>query len=312
MAGPFTHMLVCQAAQHSLPSLPRQILAANECFLLLGSVSPDLASVSDKVHGTNWSDRMHDGSLNRLVVPIFQDLKTAHCRDARIAWLFGYVAHIVADVVVHPVVRLSLKHPGRDGQHQRSEITTDTLLFSAIKTWPLKSADFLGWLKECNDDANRPMYLQTMATWSRCLKQVEPNFDKPTEDPLGGGQSGPFGGSCSDWFAWYVHGVEGASEIPRWFFGYNYLYPRVNQISAEDRRDFFDDVTLPLPSGANGEYRTNVFDRAVSHLSSIWQQMWTRLLAADSGGIDDLIPDWDLNSGTNRTTGRDFDLWMTA
>jgi hypothetical protein len=294
-------MLICQAAQHSLPSQAKQIFAANECFLLLGAVSPDLPAVSDKVHGTDWSDRMHDGRLTRLVVPIFQELKAAQCRDARLAWLFGYVGHIVADVVVHPVVRLSLKHPGRDGQHQRSEIITDTLLFNAIKTWPLKSADFLGWLKECNDDQNRTMYLQTMATWSACLKQADPSFE-------------PSGGSCSDWYAWYVNGVEAATEIPRWVFGYNYLYPKVSQIDAADRRDFYDDVTLPLPAGAHGPYRPNVFDLAVTRLSSLWQQMWTRLLAADSGGIDDLIPDWNLNDGSNRTPGkqRDLDLWVAA
>lgn len=303
MAGPFTHMLVCQAAQHALPSEARQLLAANQCFLLLGAVSPDLPAVSDKVHDTHWSNRMHDRDLARLVVPIFSELKAAHCRNGLLAWLFGYVGHIVTDVVAHPVVRLSLEHPGRGDQHQRSEITTDTLVFNEIKTWPLKSADFLGWLKECNDDANHATYLQTMATWARCIAKVDHTFD------------GASSSVCSDWFAWYVNGIETATEIPRWFFGLNYLYPRTNQISADDRRDFYDDVTLPLPSNPHGPYKANVFDLAVRRLSSIWQQMWTRMLLADSTGIDDLIPDWNLNTGEKR--GPDgqvtaLDLWVTA
>jgi hypothetical protein len=293
MAGPFTHMLVCQAAQHALPVEARKILAANQCFLLLGSVSPDLPAVADRVHGANWSDAMHDGKLTRTPVSLFAQLKQVNCRDGRIAWLLGYIGHLVADVVIHPVVRLAIQRWSNQNIHQRIEITQDTILFDAIKSWPLRSADFLGWLNECGAAQRQSTYKQAMDSWAAALKASDPTFD----------------GNCLDWFAWYVHGFEAATDIPRWFF-YNYIYPPIDRVPEADRRDFYDDVLLPVPAAGLGDFRSNVFDLAVSRTEVIWKKVWDRLAAADGSGIDDLIPDWDLNSGKNRTTNTDYDLWV--
>jgi hypothetical protein len=293
MAGPFTHMLVCQAAQYALPVEARTILAANQCFLLLGSVSPDLPAVADKVHGSDWSDAMHDGKLTRTPVSLFAQLKQDNCRDGRIAWLLGYVGHIVTDVVVHPVVRLAIQRWKGQKIHQRIEITQDTIIFDAIKSWPLRSADFLGWLNECGSPGRAGVYKQAMDAWAAALKATDASFD----------------GNCLDWFAWYVHGFEAATDIPRWFF-YNYVYPRIEQLPAADRRDFYDEVLLPAPAGTYGGFRSRVFDLAVSRTETVWKKAWDCLTAADSTGIDGLIPDWDLNSGKNRTTNTDYDLWV--
>jgi hypothetical protein len=288
-------MLICQAAQYALPDEARKIFAANQCFLLLGAVSPDLPAVADKVHGTSWSDAMHNGKLTRTPVSLFAQLKKDNCRDGRIAWLFGYVGHIIGDVLVHPIVRLAIQRWSDQNIHQRVEITQDTIIFDAIKSWPLREADFLGWLNECGTPARQAVYKQAMDSWAAALKATDASFD----------------GNCLDWFAWYVHGFESATDIPRWFF-YNYFYPKIDQIPDADRRDFYDNVLLPVPKGTLGDFRSKVFDLAVSRTETIWKPMWSRLVAADGSGIEDLIPDWDLNSGTNRTNKTDYDLWVTT
>jgi hypothetical protein len=303
MAGPFTHMLICEAASDptiaakfsvNLPSALRQILAANHCYLLLGASSPDLPAISDVLGGSNWSDRMHNGNLNRVPVQIFSELKAAGCRDARLAWLFGYVGHIIADVVVHPVVRLAIARRGGANVHRRCEITQDCLLFKDIKTFDLTVADFFGSLKECRSDENKKVFGDAMALWAKCLNACGASFH----------------GDCADWYTSYVTTIEFATELPRLIF-YNTIYPSVDEISQDDRRDFYDDVILPVPANEHGTFRGIVFELAVKRLVAVWKQMWDCLVATDPSGIGPLIQDWDLNSGQNRTTQTNFDLWVT-
>jgi hypothetical protein len=295
-------MLICEAASDpsiaktfdvTLPPQFRQILAANHCYLLLGSVSPDLPAIADVLGGSNWSDRMHNGNLNRVPVQIFNELKATGCRDARLAWLFGYVGHIIADVVVHPVVRLAITRRGGANVHRRCEITQDSLLFRDIKTYDLTVADFFGSLKECRSDPNKKIFEDAMALWAKCLNSCGASFH----------------GNCADWYTSYVTTVEFATELPRLIF-YNTIYPSADSISQEDRRDFYDDVILPVPENEHGAFRSGVFDLAVRRLVPIWKQMWDCLVTPDTSGIGPLIQDWDLNSGANRTTNTNYDLWV--
>lgn len=109
MAGPYSHVIACQMASGSqlLSKELRVLLNNDHCFLLLGSVSPDLPSIWDKLPllPGEWSDKMHRGpGTNRGVIEAFHRFQAVSDDDPGLAWLLGYVGHVVADVVVHPVV----------------------------------------------------------------------------------------------------------------------------------------------------------------------------------------------------------------
>ena len=303
MAGPFTHMLLCQRAAD--PTIAKQygvqyspdwlkIINNQQCFLLLGSVTPDIPAISDQIRSQSWSDQMHNGQLNRAVVPIFSTLKQSKCRDARLAWLFGYVGHIIGDVVVHPVVSLAKeRRGGASSLHRQCEICQDSLLFKDLQSYDLISADYLGWMRETTSDRNAAMFNEAMNIW---------------QDGLNQSGAGP-GVNCREWYVTYSAGFEVATNLSRVAIN-GYVYPKATDITPADRADFYDSVILPVPAGTQASFRAMVFDLALRRLTRIWQQMWTCLNDGQPGGIDALIPDWDLNNGKNRGTNMDNDLWV--
>jgi hypothetical protein len=307
MAGPFTHMLLCQraadptiAGQHGVHYSPDflAIIDSHQCFFLMGAVTPDLPAISDKLAQQSWSDEMHNGKLNRAVVPIFSMLKQVGCRDARLAWLFGYVGHVIGDVVVHPVVQEAKKSkPGDSSAHRECEICEDVLLFKDIRSYELTEGvilhKYMDWMNETRSAHNRAMFDQTMAIWRDGLNQHGANF----------------GGDCAGWYSSYIAALDLATALPLFKFD-GYLYPKSPSVSAADRRNFYDWVPLPVPQGSCGDFRTAVVDLAVKQLATKWQAMWTCLTDGQPGGIEALIPDWDLNTGENRTEHRANDLWV--
>ena len=294
MAGPYSHVIACQLASESklLSRELRQLLNQHHCFLLLGSVSPDLPSIWDATpfESEKWSDKMHKGAgTNNVVKEAFTELRSVPDTDPRVAWLFGYVGHMVADVVVHPVVRAVLSGRSEKNLHQIIEICQDTLCFNDIKHYALKKEFFLDWLTECSAPKYKNQFNQTLALWERALKHT-------------------FGGepSCRTWYTTYFDALHLSVNIPFQFRGYT--YPEISKISAQDKKDFYTDVTLPVPDVPKASFRGIVLERAAVHITDVWKALWD--CRKHGGNVTDIVPDWDLNSGTNRDTGREKDLWQ--
>jgi hypothetical protein len=138
MAGPFTHFLVCQAASDpkfaetlgfAISTTLRDLLIEYQDFLLLGSVGPDLPAIYDKVASEKWSDAFHNGATtNATVLNAYSDLKAVQCMDARLAFLLGYVGHMVTDAVIHPIVGLA--NPTKNSTVHRNVRSAKTPCFS--------------------------------------------------------------------------------------------------------------------------------------------------------------------------------------
>jgi len=265
------------------------LLNANDCYLCLGLISPDLPAIADQLWGLRWSDEMHDGNLRHAVVHVFAELQKLACTDAALAWVLGYVGHIVGDVAVHPVVKLA--NDARGGKvHREVEIVQDSLIFHEQTGADLTSAPYLETLKNCRLDLTT--YNQVLQAWSAGLKTAYPGFD----------------GSCPDWYGTYLAGVhvattQSAAMASGLHFLLNtYVYRHVKDIDAKDRADFYDNVVVPNPPGKRGKFKPDVFDRGVRRLIELWRQMWTCWQTKTSIGA--LIPDWDLNSGKDIATGK--------
>jgi hypothetical protein len=303
MAGPFTHMLICdsarddsEAARLGLPKLPpelTQLLEDNRCYLLLGSISPDLPAISDQIWSQKWSDEMHDGRLTRIVVDLFdQSFKcSSGARDAILAWVFGFVGHIVGDAVVHPIVNLIKKDRNI---HQEIEICMDSLTFWEKQKKDLQSVPYLDGIKGCRK--NPAVFTELMDLWQKCITTVVSGFD----------------GDCVEWYGTYLAGFHvattripaGAATHLHCLVG-NYAYRPAKEIDASDRADYFEHIPLSIAPG-HGSFMKDGFDRAVGHLIDIWQKMWLRV--PKQATINLVVPECNLNVGTDPHTNK-LVLW---
>jgi hypothetical protein len=116
MAGTFTHWMVVEQALDQYGKLGRNhryfptIMGLNH-YVCLGAVGPDYPYLTDllekylNVH--SWADRMHyekTGEFARFGVERLLTL-TGDAFDVCLAWLSGYVSHLITDEVIHPVVQ---------------------------------------------------------------------------------------------------------------------------------------------------------------------------------------------------------------
>lgn len=303
MAGPFTHMVICEYAtddqqaialsRQPLPAELTTLLSSNHCFLILGAVSPDLPAISDFIWKQRWSDAMHIGPLNRLVVDIFDQSFgcSSSSRDAILAWLFGYVGHIVADAVVHPIVNLAMQAAKNQSIHQEIEVCMDSLTYAEKKGGDLQLVPYFDGLRACRKSPQ--IFAELMELWQKCLASAAPSFDG---DPL-------------EWYGTYLAGFHAATTlIPPKVAGElhfihkfaNYVYQPVSAISASDRAAYYDHVPIPLSPPGHGSFSKDVFDRAVGHLIDIWREMWARVPV--KGSIVNVVPDCNLNTGADMHT----------
>lgn len=112
--------------------------AINEYFAYceMGSVSPDypyLAISLFKKHGV-WADYMHLDEKTKILITsgidTIKNIENQPDKEKSFAWLCGLVSHIVADVVLHPVVELKVgPYHGNEKEHRICEVHQDSYIY---------------------------------------------------------------------------------------------------------------------------------------------------------------------------------------
>jgi hypothetical protein len=308
MAGPYAHILACDSARKlaSLDGNLGKLLSSHQCMLFLGAVSPDLPAIWDNapmVGGERWSDRFHTihntdakrVATNHVVEKAFMEIRAIPDEQTRLdglAWLLGYVGHMVTDVVVHPVVRECItqaKDVGiSDGGalHQRIEIVMDTMLVKALLGKEgVAGSPLLAWLHNAGHDQHRK---QVMAVWAKAIEDVYGESADPAH-----------------WYDSYVGALSGLGDSPFQFRGFT--YPKFADIPEFERAMYYQ--KLMLPNDTIGPYKT-IFDLATAKVGERWGTIWQRWTCGAS--LAGVIPDWDLNTGANYTASIALDLWPEA
>jgi hypothetical protein len=314
-------MMVCQKAAEAggVPPELLQLLDKYQCFLLLGSVAPDLPAIWDKasdylskglpgVHGHHWSDRFHDASTqadgktpfktNMVVEHVFANLNELADReaDACLVWILGHIGHIVTDVVVHPVVALAKEQALQSGRykdsdpvHQQIEIVIDCHTALQQKGYEIHGSHFLNWITDVRLPKNAGAFAQTMRLWANGIKAAFNEDADPTW-----------------WYETYEKALSAVNGVRIQFRGYT--YPELKGISDVDKHEFFDSPLIP-PHGAGlrAPFMPAIFDRAVANVRKFWIDAWKCRQAKTS--LKGVIPDWNLNTGMNRDTKKENDLW---
>jgi hypothetical protein len=280
VAGTFTHWMIIEEALNKFNKFPKtkrhkyfSIIKEKNHFVLLGAVGPDYPYLSElkgnllKVH--SWADRMHYENTGHFVEFAIRNLIKLNDNEFEIclSWLCGYVTHLIADSVIHPVVN-SIVGPYlfNSGEHRHCEMTQDSYVFKEIKKVEIEYAEFLGIINLCSMPDNKgklPPALKDM--WTETLKMSHPGgkekFD--TIDP-------------NKWHEKFVSIVENISDpIP--IFRHigeegNLVYKKEKDITPEEEKKFIDEVVLP--NGRTGKFKELIFDKTVGEVIKVWQKLF--------------------------------------
>ena len=178
MAGAFTHFIICDAAKRKNEIVDyefKKLLNRHTEFLFLGAVSPDLPYLSFKMGSTNWADLMHYKHTNGIALMGHGALRNVwsnaeESNKAKLAWLMGYVAHVVADVTIHPIVQETVGlYEDHKEEHRICEMTQDSIIYRERKNAEVRYGEFSSAVRFCK---NSPYFGGVMDFWAEHAAQV--------------------------------------------------------------------------------------------------------------------------------------------
>lgn len=308
MAGTFTHWMIVEEALNKFNKLPKSkkhkyfpVIKGSSHFVLLGAVSPDYPYLSElegglfKIH--SWADRMHYENTGEFVQFAIQNLIKLKDNDFEIclSWLSGYVTHLLADSVVHPVVN-SIVGPYlfNSEEHRHCEMTQDSYIFKEIKKVEIEYSEFIGIIKMCSmpgGKSNLPPAIKDL--WTETLKMSHPGakekFDKIDPD------------------SWHKNFLSAIGKVsnPIAIFRHmgeqrNLVYKKVQDITADERKKFIDEAKLP--NGKTGDFKELAFDKTVSEVIKVWQKLFSDIEAKAMDNCLSYIKNWNLDTGVDENT----------
>jgi hypothetical protein len=296
MAGAFTHMTIVGAAIKSFPvdKTLGELLRENMNFLTLGSVSPDIPYLAHlALGGFAWADIMHYHRTNGIVINALYSLRVANSKGKvwryQLAWLLGFVGHLVADATIHPVVE-SIVGPYTDkdtrANHRECEMIQDVMIFKDVINLELSAAEYTDFLRACIGHPSFDKVAYFWATHAEVNCSMAGSF--PTEQIIGS-------------YVKELDTAEGGNTFARAFrhFGIGYAYRTYRDItknSPELVKKYYSNIQLP--NGMAGSFRKDGFEHAVRNLVAVWSKMERSLFSTEN--IADIIPNWNLDTGVDQ------------
>lgn len=325
MAGGYTHLTLVRSAVTSIcnrkygeRTLPWQVALADVLeiwsrYAYLGGVSPDYPYLG---FDAEWADRMHKGGTDRMVraaMPVIyrERLNNPNGRtwQQQFAWLLGFAAHVVTDVVIHPVVNLKVgKYEANKGRHRICEMNQDVWIYRRRINLDLHYSDNMKTeIKSCGRRFDLEDDVECL--WAECLQSAYGS--RPGDDQI------------DKWHAAFqslVDFAEAGSKIP--FFSRHLVDGAVAYPDFDDasRSEFVANLLVPLGDGLDDDGISvesgrpmafdAVFDRALGKTQEIWDILALDLFTDDIVGGRHLesFKDWNLDTGADNATGR-LSLW---
>jgi|WetSurMetagenome_2_1015567.scaffolds.fasta_scaffold61606_2 hypothetical protein len=293
MAGPFAHIMIvdqiCQIPKNlnSIVTLTKPIryaLRHFNKFCELGAVSPDCPylRLGDN-EAAGWANVMHywqTADFIRRAISYINDLGLDSTEGQKcIAWLFGYTAHIVTDLTIHPVVNLRVgPYEQNKVEHRRCEMNQDAYIFNKLTSAEIVTAEFLRscGIINCTDELNKNKLDSAIRKlWCHCLNDVSLDKVKINEGlPVPKKPPEPDG-----WFLSYSLMMDKFAEEGKrliYFFRQfaddeGLIYPSSDEV---DQTYIYN---LKIPGGTRGDYDV-VFERAGQQVFKVWDWLGDALV----------------------------------
>lgn len=310
MAGTFTHWMIVEEALDKMDKMPEppdyfpKILGNNH-FVVLGAAGPDYPYLNEilltPIKHHSWADRMHYENVDSFVHQAMRNLlnRTGDDFDICLSWLCGYVSHVIADAVIHPVVNAIVgPYMFNADEHRHCEMTQDSFIFHHLTGNEIRYAapeddegGYLWLLQMCSDpDDQDHIHPAIRSFWMETLQQCHPGgvdyFDKIKPD---------------DWHESFLS-VIGTASDPFSLFRHmgekkNLIYKKTNQFTEEETQRFIR--AIRLPGGQTGDFKKDAFDKAVEHVLDVWTRMLTDVKNQNADNCLTYLKNWNLDTGVD-------------
>ncbi len=303
MPGAYTHISIARLLtsgnslnRKKMPEARKALFDFPE-FCHMGSIGPDYPYLK-LLDGSSehWANAMHhkygtSTEKNILHVGIQQIKKLTGDQQSKcLAWFYGYISHVIADVTCHPVTNLLVGDYEADNQiaHRESEMHQDVYIFKTRLDGDVAKSEHIknviGLCVDPND--NKKINPDVEQFWRALLTDTFPGIHaKHTVNINGWHNSVQF----------FLDNVaEELSLVPsrhvrEYFAGSGIAYPRFAEI---DKARFID--KLKTPKG-NRSY-DQIFDLALKNVLKVWQIISDGIFREDES-YKEKIKIWNLDSG---------------
>ena len=300
MAGAFTHMAIVSEATKSFQAGKQlgDVLRTHKNYLTLGSVSPDIPYLAHlALGGFAWADIMHYHQTNKIVQNAVHSLAVAKTKSkvwrSQLAWLLGFVGHLVSDASIHPIVE-SIVGPYTDkdtnANHSECEMIQDVFIMKEVLNLELADAEYTDLLKTSFEN---PLFEKVSEFWSQHIQVNCPMFGEfPVQAVIKS-------------YIKELDTAEGGNAFARAFrhFGLKLIYRTYEDItknSPELVEKYYANVKLP--NGLTGPFKKEGFDFTVKNVVAVWSKIERSLFTKDN--ITDFVANWNLDTGVDQESNK--------
>lgn len=323
MPATFAHCLIAREAMQRMGTegaLYSGILKMKNNFVVMGATGPDYPYLTDVIKygllhiGHNWANRMHYENVN---VFIGEGVKRLSVMDQKsdqfqtcLAWLAGYMSHVIVDSFVHPVINQIVggSYIFTHEEHGHCELIQDIYIFKKktdtdiINAAPTDGQTFgyLNILDDCSDpDDPNKINQHIRLFWPELLRVAHPHASSYFKDI-----------DPDEWHKNYkarINFISDTRSIFRHVLDITNAprYIAEAEISPADREKYINNVLIP--DQPNGISYDALFDKTVDLVVSKWKAIFPLV---ENGNTSTLpVKDWDLDTGVDVSK---IDLWMEA
>lgn len=300
MSGAYTHLTVANDARaHARKTAIRKstlaALGIHLKYIELGAVSPDYPYLATERSQGKWADSMHYTRTSTLVRTAVKAIHRAPpaSQPKLIAWLFGFVSHIVTDMTIHPVIELKVgPYQGNEKAHRICEMHQDAYIFPRMNVGSAELSQHLHTgLATCNspqdEDALDPVIAQV---WLEMLREAYPE-QHTTEGP-----------NPSAWHRGFRRVLAAVSNT-------SHLFPFARHVGVSlgltyPRLDAVDSQYIKSLKTSEGLIDLDaLYERARSNVVEMWRGLDEALVTGRSAELD-ALEDWNLDTGRSVTTNQ--------
>lgn len=270
-------------------------------FCELGSVCPDYPYLAIGEDHAIWSDHMHVKLKTKDVIEaginIVKNIDDLGEKQKVFAWLCGFVAHIITDVVIHPVVELKVgPYVGNEDAHRLCEMHQDAYIYQRLRLGAIGLAEQLSsGISICSNEGNKEeIDISIRKSWEKMLHVLDPEMfkDKPPE--------------INTWHSRFERIVTLIEEGDK-------LLPLARHVAVECALTYppEDDIDeqyikeIDIPGGEKMDYDV-IFDKAIVKVCDAWKIIGDAVFN-DDDAYHTYLGNWNLDNG--KDTDDNFVFW---
>lgn len=262
----------------------------------LGAVSPDYPYLAITKKHAAWADHMHLSMKTKSMLlagtEAVKSINNPAEKKKAFSWLCGFMAHIITDVVIHPVVEKKVgPYHGNEQNHRVCEMHQDAYIYQRLKLGPIGMAEHLnsGIMKCCHLDDKQKIDATIHQVWEKILAEFE-----MAETP-----------EINVWHERFMKIVSAVEESDNLFPLARHV--AVNKGLTYPTQDMIDNqyiIGLKTPISGIMNY-DDIFDKAIHEVLKGWKIL-AEAVFLGTNEHQTYLANWNLDNGRDSNNGLVF------